>query len=138
MERRFPRTVGTLEEVFALVSEFASAEGLGGDVAFKIKLAIEEVFVNMIRHGTGESDILIRLGRDGNRLAVTLTDFDVEAFDPTKAEAYDTGQPLERRPIGRLGIHLVRKMVDDMIYRYEDRQSSVTLIKDLGKTDVQD
>ena len=138
MERRFPRTVDALEEVFALVSEFASAEGLGGDVAFKIKLAIEEVFVNMIRHGTGESDILIRLGRDGSRLAVTLTDFDVDAFDPTEAEAYDTGQPLERRPVGRLGIHLVRKMVDDMIYRYEDRQSSITLIKDLGKTDVQD
>ena len=129
MERRFRRTVDALEEVFDFVSGFAAGYRLREDVVFQIKLAIEEVFVNMVRHNVGSNDILVSLIREGNKLIVSLTDFDVEAFDITKADKYDTRQPLDRRPVGRLGIHLVRNMVD--------RQSTIVLIKDLGKTDVQ-
>jgi serine/threonine-protein kinase RsbW len=111
---------------------------LGGDVVFRIKLAIEEIFVNMVKHGTGTEDILVSIERDGDNLTVSLTDFDVEPFDITKVEGYDVGQPLQGRPIGRLGIHLVRKVADEVIYNYENRQSRVTLIKNLEKTDVQD
>ena len=136
MERRFRRTVDALEEVFDFVSGFAAGYRLREDVVFQIKLAIEEVFVNMVRHNVGSNDILVSLIREGNKLIVSLTDFDVEAFDITKADKYDTRQPLDRRPVGRLGIHLVRNMVDEINYQYENRQSRITLIKDLGKTDV--
>jgi anti-sigma regulatory factor (Ser/Thr protein kinase) len=91
----------------------------------------------MVRHNSGADEILISLMRDENRLVASLTDFDVEAFDITKAEDYDTRQPLDKRPIGRLGIHLVRRAVDEINYHYKNRQSKVTLIKDLGKNDVQ-
>ena len=137
MERRFRRTVDALEEVFGFVSEFAARHRLDEDMVFRIKLAIEEVFVNMVRHTVGSNDVLVSLAREESRLIVTLTDFDVEAFDITKADKYDTRQPLGTRPIGRLGIHLVRNMVDEINYQYEDRQSTIVLIKDLGKTDVQ-
>jgi serine/threonine-protein kinase RsbW len=136
MERRFPRTVDALGDVFGFVSEFAAGCRLDEDAVFQIKLAIEEVFVNMVRHNAGSRDVLVGLAREQDRLVVSLTDFDVEAFDITKADTYDTGQPLDKRPIGRLGIHLVRNMVDEISYQYENRQSRITLIKDLGKTDV--
>jgi serine/threonine-protein kinase RsbW len=138
MERRFGRTMDALEEVFGFVSEFAARYSLGDDVVFQLKVAIEEVFVNMVRHNPGSSDVLINLAREGDKLTVSLTDFDVEAFDITKAGEYDTRQPLDARPIGRLGIHLVKSMVDEIGYHYENRQSRITLIKNLGKTDVQD
>ncbi len=137
MERRFRRTVDALEEVFGFVSGFTTRCRLDEDVVFRIKIAIEEVFVNMVRHNKGSNDILVSLTREGNKLIVSLTDFDVESFDITRADEYDTRQPLDRRPIGRLGIHLVRNMVDEISYQYEDRQSRITLIKNLGKTDVQ-
>lgn len=137
MERRFRRTVDALEEVFGFISEFAARYRLGEDVVFRFKLAIEEVFVNMVRHSMGSNDILVSLAKEGDKLIVSLTDFDVEAFDITKADEYDTRQPLDKRPIGRLGIHLVRNVVDEINYHYENRQSRITLIKDLGKTDVQ-
>ena len=136
MERRFRRTVDALEEVFVFVSEFAARHRLGEDTVFRFKIAIEEVFVNMVRHNMGTNDILVNLAREGDRLIVSLTDFDVEAFDITKADEYDTRQPLGKRPVGHLGIHLVRNMVDEISYRYENKQSRITLIKDLGKTDV--
>jgi hypothetical protein len=65
-----------------------------------------------------------------------LTDVDAEPFDITQADEYDTRQPLKERPIGRLGIHLVRRMVDEINYEYKDRQSKITLIKDLGNANV--
>jgi serine/threonine-protein kinase RsbW len=137
MEQRFRRTVDALEDVFAFVSESAARYRLSGDVLFRFKLAIEEIFVNMVRHTRGSNDILVSLAREGDKLIVSLTDFDVEAFDITKVDDYDTRQTLERRPIGHLGIHLVRKVVDEISYHYENRQSRITLTKDLGKTDVQ-
>jgi serine/threonine-protein kinase RsbW len=138
MERRFPRTVDALEDLFGFVSDFATRYGLGEDAIFESKLAIEEVFVNMIRHDTGKRYILVSLVRDGNRLTITLTDFDARGFDITKADEYDTRRSLEERPIGGLGIHLVKSTVDEVTYHYENRRSRITLTKNLGKTDVQD
>jgi len=138
MEEKFRRTVDALEGVFTFVSEFAARHRLGPDVLFQVKLAIEEIFVNMVRHNTGTNDILVSLAREEDKLIVYLTDFDVEAFDITKVEDYDTRQPLRRRPVGRLGIHLVRRVADRVSYDYKNRQSRVTFVKNLEKTDVQD
>jgi serine/threonine-protein kinase RsbW len=138
MERRFRRTVDALEEVFGFISDFAARHRLGEDVLFGLNLAIEEVFVNMVRHTKGDSDILIELNSEGTKLIASMTDFDVEAFDLTKADEYDTHRPLEDRPIGRLGIHLVKSVVDEITYDYHNGQSRITMIKSLGRTDVQD
>jgi anti-sigma regulatory factor (Ser/Thr protein kinase) len=137
MERRFLRTVDALEDVFGLISGFAARYRLDASVAFQLNVAIEELFVNMVKHNLGGGEeILISMMKDGDKIIVTLTDSGVEAFDITKADVYDTRQMLADRPIGHLGIHLVRKMVDEIEYNYEDRQSRITLIKNLGKTNV--
>ena len=137
MERRFGRTMGVLEDIFAFVAGFAAQNGLSDSVAFKLNLAIEELFVNMVKHNPGGcQDVLISLARDADRLIISVTDFDVEPFDITKADAYDKDQPLDKRPVGRLGIHLVKSLVDGINYQYTDRQSRITLIKDLGKANV--
>jgi anti-sigma regulatory factor (Ser/Thr protein kinase) len=139
MERKFARTIDALDDVFGFVSEFAVHNGLGDSVAFKLDLAIEELFVNMVKYNPdSHSDILISISKGDDSLVLTLTDFDVEPFDVTAADAYDIGQPLESRPIGSLGIHLVKSIIDEISYEYKDRQSKITLIKNLGKTDVQD
>lgn len=137
MEKRFKRTIEQLDEIFAFVSGFVARHSLSEAIAFKLNLVIEEVFVNMIEHNPGsQSEVLIDLTRDGGRLVISMTDFDVEPFDITKAGEYGSDRPLEERPVGRLGIHLVRKMVDGISYQYRDRQSRITLIKDLGKANA--
>jgi serine/threonine-protein kinase RsbW len=136
-EKRFTRTVDALDGIFAFITEFADQNGVSDALLFKLNLAIEELFVNMVKHNTGStSDILIALDRTGEKLVVSLTDSDVEPFDITEAEEYDTTRPLGKRPIGRLGIHLVKRMVDKINYEYRDRQSKITLIKHLGKANV--
>jgi serine/threonine-protein kinase RsbW len=137
MEKRFERTVDALDSIFDFISQFSGKNGVSGELLFKLNLAIEEVFVNMVRHNAGgTSDILIGLERAGDRLIVSLTDSDVEPFDIRQADEYDTSQPLSGRPIGRLGIHLVKRMVDKIDYEYGNRQSKITLIKHLRKANV--
>jgi len=80
----------------------------------------------------GRHDISISLGHTPDQLTVRLTDFDVEAFDPTRAPAVDTNKPLHERQPGGLGLHLVRQMADTLQYEYVERRSTVTFTKSLA------
>jgi anti-sigma regulatory factor (Ser/Thr protein kinase) len=73
---------------------------------------------------------------DQGKVIVSLTDFDVEPFDITKFKPYDAGLPLAERKPGGLGIHLVRAVMDEVTYEYENRCSRITLTKQAGKAHV--
>jgi anti-sigma regulatory factor (Ser/Thr protein kinase) len=59
-------------------------------------------------------------------IEVSLTDFDVERFDPTVAGDLDIDAPLSERTPGGLGLYLVLKMADSIHYEYQDRKSKLT------------
>ena len=62
---------------------------------------------------------------------MTLTDYDVEPFDVTKAPDADVKLPIEQRRPGGLGLHLIRRLLDSIEYEYskERRQSRITFRK---------
>jgi anti-sigma regulatory factor (Ser/Thr protein kinase) len=68
---------------------------------------------------------------DGDAVAVTLVAHGVNAFDVTATGPVDVSLSLEERTPGGLGIHLSRHMLDDVRYEYEDRRSTITLVKRL-------
>ncbi len=122
----------SLDEVFDFINGFVAANGIDGASAFSINLAVEEIFTNMVKYNSASAhDIAVTLAKDKNDLTVVLTDFDVEPFDVTQIAEVDVTQSLEARPVGGLGIHLVKKMVDQVDYQYANRQSTITLIKHL-------
>ena len=61
---------------------------------------------------------------------VSLTDYDVERFDPREVAPVDVDAPLDDRAPGGLGLYLVLKMVDSIHYEYRNRQSKITFIAD--------
>jgi len=137
MEREFERKLDALDEIFVFIDDFISANDLKDDVAFSIRLAVEELFTNLVRHNYGGRDhISLELTRDSRQLIVKLSDFDVEPFDITKATPVDVRQSLMDRKIGGLGIHLVRSVVDKLTYEYSDRTLCVTAIKKVEEKDV--
>jgi|GEM_PF-345172 len=137
VERMFPRTLEALEGVFAWVSVFLADEKIDEPTGFAVKFAVEEMFVNMVRYNPGAAnDIMIALSRAGDRLEVSLTDFSVKPFDVTGVAEYDGSLPLEKRRPGGLGIHLTRRLMDKVAYRYENGRSTTTLTKILGDRNV--
>ncbi len=133
MEREFRRSYDSLAEIFDFVRDFFLREGIGTSCLFAFCFAAEELFTNLVKYSPGGSgDIGIDLRKDGDKLLLTLVDFDVEEFDVTKVPAPDTEAALKDRKPGGLGLHLVRKLMDDLRYEYRDRQSRITVVKRLG------
>lgn len=132
MLKEFPRDFSALSEILAFTEEFFATEGLDRGHLPRINFAIEELFTNMVKYNQdGQHPIRIDLNVSGGALVVRISDIEVEPFDPTTAPDADIGQSVEDRPIGKLGLHLVRRMVDGIEYRYENRTSTVILTKNL-------
>lgn len=131
-ERLFARHFDALEGIFEFVSEFFVANGIEASNAFDVQVIIEELFTNLVKYSKGAThDIAIRLKRRGEHLEIRLVDVDVEAFDMTRIPEVDTAKRIAEKKIGGLGLHLVRKMADDISYEYVDRQSRITILKRL-------
>ena len=130
MERKFTRSFDEIKEIVAFANQAFADEEIDPSLRYIVDLAVEELFVNMVSYNTETTrDILIELHAIDNGVEVSLTDFDVARFDPTKVPDVDVDAPLEERSVGGLGLYLVLKMVDSIHYEYANRESKITFIK---------
>jgi anti-sigma regulatory factor (Ser/Thr protein kinase) len=129
----FHRSFDALSELFEFTRRFYDEEGIADDVRLALDFCVEEIFTNLVKYnGDNPNDIELELERRGRCLVARLTDFDVEPFDVTQSPPIDTALPLERREPGGLGLHLVRRLADDLAYDYTNRRSQITVTKNLG------
>jgi len=101
------------------LDELATRHRLPARCVARLHLAIEEHLANIIAHGgypgpTGT--ITVRFELEPDALRVEIED-DAGPFNPLDAPAVDTSLPLEQKPLGGLGILLIRKSVDELEYR---------------------
>ena len=130
MEKKFKRSFDEIKKIVAFANLVFEDEGIDPSLRYIVDLAVEELFVNMVSYNTESSrDILIELHGIENGVEVSLTDFDVERFDPTNMPDVDVDAPLEERTVGGLGLYLVLKVVDSIHYEYKDRESKITFKK---------
>lgn len=121
-----------LENLPAFIASAASAAescGLEPEKRFNIELALEEVLVNIISHaceGT-EGDIGLTFGTDSRHLFVIEIADRGEAFDVTAVPPPDLEADLESRKIGGLGIHFLRTLTDEVVYRREGTKNVLRL-----------
>jgi anti-sigma regulatory factor (Ser/Thr protein kinase) len=130
--REFPRTLDAVSDLLDWTERFFEAAAVPADHRYGVQLGLEELFTNLVKYGAGSHPIQVELVRRDSVLLASLTDEDVEPFDPTAAPDADTTLPLEARRPGGLGLHLVRRVVDRVDYTYQDRRSRTTLVKRLG------
>lgn len=132
MQKNFNRQISSLSQIFSFVSEILTSYKVGESISFSINLTIEELFTNIVKYNKGaESDITIIIKKEGKKLIVNLIDYSGDEFDVSKAQEVDVTRRLEERKVGGLGLHLVKKMVDDIQYEYSNGESRITFIKKL-------
>lgn len=131
MEQKFKRNYDELKNIVAMTEALFREAGLQADLRNVVDLATEELFVNMVTYNTeSDKDILIQMVPHEHGIEVSLTDYDVDRFDPRSAGGVDVNAPLDERTPGGLGLYLVLKMVDSIHYEYRNRKSKITFIVD--------
>ena len=119
-----------LSRVFDAVRDFGEREDWPTETVFLIDLALEELTLNTIDHGhdDGLHEIEIALNSEPGAITIEISD-DGRPFDPLNdAPAPDVGAAIEDRPVGGLGVHLVRTLMDEMSYRREGNRNHITLV----------
>jgi len=131
-QRSFPRTAACLPEIFDFMDAFFLKHGVGDQHRMPMQFAVEELFTNLVKYSVGGTkEIVIGLKCEGGKLVVSLTDFDVPRFDIRAVPDVDVNRDLKDRKPGGLGIHLLKRMVDDVGYEYVDGRSTTTFFKAL-------
>lgn len=105
--------------------------GISDKEAKQLQLAVEEAAVNIIDYAYPagvEGTLNLKIAYDGQLLRFVITDQGIP-FDPTKQLKADTTLSAEDRPIGGLGILLIRKMMDTINYERAEHKNVLTLIK---------
>ena len=118
----FKRSIHELQAIVAATDLFFSERCIDPALRLPVDLSIEELFVNMVKYNRGtHHDITLRMDWIGDAVEVSLTDYDVEPYDPTRAPELDIDAPLAARRPGGMGLYLVSKMVDAIHYEYRNR-----------------
>jgi serine/threonine-protein kinase RsbW len=131
-EKSFRRSLDSLDALFGFVAKFTTDHQVDPATAFVVTLAIEEVFTNLVKYDAGAApDIPITLGLDHQTVTIVVRNIGGSYFDVTAANRVDVTAPLQDRPIGGLGLHLVRAMLDDVRYEYTEGVGIITIKKSL-------
>ena len=106
-------------------------------LVMQMKMAVDELFANIsfYAYDSGYGPVTVQFDFEEESSSVILTFIDEgKPYNPLEAEEPDVALEGELRPIGGLGIFLVRNMMDDMLYEYNDRRNILTLKKHIQIT----
>ena len=130
---RLNADVGELERLTAWLDAFCDRHEIPDEAHYHLNIAVEELVINAIKHGRcspAEGAIEVGLRLSGQELNITITDTGAP-FNPLNAPPPDLTSNLVDRPIGGLGIHLVRSLMNSVEYERQGGENRLRLRKDI-------
>lgn len=133
VELAFEAALENLERVQDEVERFAEAEQLSTKARYALSLCLEELLTNVVMHGHSSdangTRICLTMVLVENQVRVTIED-NGQPYDPTETPEPDLDAFLEDRPIGGLGVHLVRELAHRFDYCHRDGKNCVAIAID--------
>ena len=121
-----------LEDVQEFVRGELEAAGGSLKVMSQVEIAVEEIYVNIVHYAypSGGGEAVIRCETDTEMSKITIQFVDAGTpFDPLAKEDADISLSAEERSIGGLGILMVKKLMDEVTYCYEEGKNILTIVK---------
>lgn len=115
------------------------AQGCPKTVLGELDLLLEEWLTNVISYGfpsSASGQILAKASLKDDMMEVRVSDSGTP-FDPRLVPAPDLSLPLEERPIGGLGVHMIKKLADGLEYERRDGSNHVTFRKSFTREKLQ-
>ena len=134
-EKKFRALISNIPVVTDYVNEELERIGVSMKTEMQIDVAVDEIFTNIASYSyrpeTGDAVVRVQILEDPLRLEVTFIDQGIP-FNPLLRKDPDTTLSLEQRQIGGLGIFLVKKSMDEVLYEYKDGSNILTIRKNLS------
>lgn len=130
-EFRIRNRMTELDALAAGLGTFCLSAGMNPGEVAEIRLAVEEAVSNTIRHGYSDGqphEILVRAAVESGCLKLEIED-DAKAFDPLAVPMPDLTLPAEEKPIGGLGLLLVRTIADSVDYKREGSRNVLRIAR---------
>lgn len=117
------------------VEEFGERHDLSVKQIFTLTLVLDELITNILSYGYSDLDehpIDVTLAIDGTRLSLEISD-DAQPFNILTAPEPELDVPLDERirPVGGMGVHIVKKLMHCIEYKRENGRNIVRLEKDI-------
>jgi serine/threonine-protein kinase RsbW len=128
---RVAADVAQLATIRAFVEQQSRALDLDESAIYDLVLAVNEVATNIVVHGyrSQPGEIEIELRQLGDAIEIRLRDR-APLFDPTGVPTPDLTLPLHKRPLGGMGVHVTRQIMDAMCYHVTpEGGNELTLLK---------
>ncbi len=123
-----------MPQVDGFVAAFVREQGIAADDAARILILLEELLTNLAKYGysdraePGVAEIALAL--NGSRLEIEFID-DGCAFDPLAVPLLNLDASIEERPIGGLGLHLLRSLSDGVRYERSNNKNVIRLSRSI-------
>lgn len=122
-----------LTRVERFLEELAHEWNLSEQLVLSLNLVIEEALTNTILYGFHDEEnhvIEILFNLNAGIISITISD-DADEYDPTQKSDPDILLSAEERPVGGLGIYLIRKIMDSVQYKRINNINNLILTKNI-------
>ena len=119
-----------LEKVARFVADAAGQMGMDEDQIYAMQLAVDEACTNVMDYayqGKAGQPVTVECCEDGGKCVVTIRDHG-RPFDPSHVPMPDLSAPISKRQIGGLGIYLMRKLMDDVRFRFDNKNGNELIL----------
>ena len=142
IQLRVPQDRELLPSLFAAIDEALTRGGIASPLAHDIRLISEEVVCNALAHGRpvgAGHEVIVEMSVREDRVLLCFRD-DGAPFDPLEQPLPNLECDIEERPIGGLGVHLIRTLADEISYVREGRHNilHVVLMRAPARTESPD
>ena len=130
---KLPAKIEAIDSVTSALVKYLNEQGVEHSVVFKVQLALEEILANIASYAYAPEDGDMEIDYDikEHTLVMTISD-EGKPFNPLEKDDPDITLSVAERPIGGLGVFIVKNTMDDVQYYREDNKNILIIKKKIA------